>query len=101
MLLKDIAFARSGDKGDIADIGLFAISQERYGLMRDTVTAERVKAYFEPLGINHVERFELPNLLALKFVLHGALQGGASRSLRADNLGKTLGGLLLRMPLES
>lgn len=100
MLLKEVAFARSGDKGDIVDIGLFAFSKEDYALIKEQVSAKRVKAHFEPFGATRAERYEVPNLLALKFVVHGVLQGGASRSLRADNLGKTFGAMLLKMPLE-
>jgi hypothetical protein len=97
MRLNDIATARSGDKGDRADIGLFAKEEAAYDLIEAVVTAEAVAAYFAPLGIGAVTRYELPNVLALKFVLEGALGGGAARSLRSDNLGKTLASALLRM----
>jgi hypothetical protein len=89
--------ARSGDKGDKADISLFAPDQETYDLLVREVTAERVEQYFSGLMTGKVERFEVPNVLALKFVLHGALNGGASRSLRSDSLGKSLASALLRM----
>jgi hypothetical protein len=91
---------RSGDKGDISNIALFADDTEVYELIRVTVTAERVKAHFAGLVHGHVERYEAPNVLALNFVLHDALGGGAPRSLRADNLGKTLGGALVRLEIE-
>lgn len=102
--LADIAHARSGDKADRADIGLFAWNAAGYALLEREVTAERVAAHFahlasggRPIG---VDRFPLPNLLALKFVLNDALAGGATRSLRSDNLGKTIGAQLLRMTIE-
>ena len=80
--LRDFCGARSGDKGDISDLSLFADDEPAYEAIRATVT---------------VERYEAPNVLALKFVMHDALGGGAPRSLRADNLGKTMGASLLRM----
>lgn len=97
MRLADIAHARSGDKGDRADIGLFAKEEAAYDLIEAVITAEAVASYFAPMGIGAVTRYELPNLRAFKFVLEGALGGGAARSLRSDNLGKTLASALLRM----
>src|SRR5260221_10549099 len=98
--LVELAHARSGDKGDIADISLFAPDLEIYDLLAREVTAERVKMHFAGLITGSVERFELPNVLALKFLLHGALDGGASRSLRSDSLGKSLYSAPLRMAIE-
>src|SRR5689334_617536 len=98
--LRDLCGMRSGDKGDISDLSLFADSDDAYEAMRDAVTAERVKAIFGDLVLGPVERFEARNVLALKFVMHDALGGGAPRSLRADNLGKTLGAALLRMEID-
>lgn len=98
--LARLAHARSGDKGDRADLGLFAPTRAVYDWLAETVTADRVAAHFAPLITGPVERYELPNLLALKFVLNGALQGGAARSIRSDNLGKTLGSALLRLELD-
>ncbi len=98
--LVELAHARSGDKGDIADISLFAPDLEIYDLLAREVTAERVKMHFAGIITGNVERFEVPNVLALKFVLHGALDGGASRSLRSDALGKSLSSALLRMEIE-
>lgn len=92
--------ARSGDKGDIADLSLFADDEAAYEAVRAVVTAERVKAHFGSLVRGPVERYEAPNVLALKFVLHEALGGGAPRSLRSDNLGKTMGASLLRLEVE-
>ncbi len=98
--LVELAHARSGDKGDIADLSLFAPDQATYDLLAREVTAERVKKHFAGIITGNVERFEVPNVLALKFVLHGALDGGASRSLRSDSLGKSLSSALLRMEVD-
>lgn len=96
-----LAHARSGDKGDRSDISLFAPDQETYELLVREVTAERVAAHFAEVASGPVVRYEAPNVWALKFVLDGALQGGASRSLRSDNLGKTLASALLRMAIDA
>lgn len=102
--LADIAHARSGDKADRADVGLFAWDEAGYRALEAAVTRERVAAHFaHHLGGDdpaRVERYPLPNILALKFVLNGALSGGAARSLRSDNLGKTIAAQLLRMEIE-
>ncbi len=98
--LRDLCGARSGDKGDISDLSLFADDAEAYNAIRSEVTAERVKAHFGDLVKGPVERYEAPNVMALKFVMHEALGGGAPRSLRADNLGKTFGAALLRMWID-
>ena len=95
--LRDLCGARSGDKGDISDLSLFADDEAAYEAVLQEVTAERVKAHFAELVTGEVERYEARNVLALKFVMHGALGGGAPRSLRSDNLGKTHGASLLRM----
>ena len=99
--LVQLAHARSGDKGDIANIALFAPDRATYDLLLREVTAERVRRHFEGIVTGKVERFEAPNVLALNFVLHGALNGGASRSLRSDALGKSLSSALLRMEIET
>ena len=98
--LRQIAHARSGDKGDIANIGLVALKPEHYPVLVREVTAERVQQHFAELCRGEVERFELPNLHALNFVLHGALDGGGLLSLRTDNQGKTLSSALLRMEIN-
>lgn len=98
-LLK-ICHARSGDKGDSANIGLIARDEKYYPTIERMVTAERVKAHFEGIAFGTVERFELPNLCALNFVLHQALGGGGTRSLKNDAQGKTLGAALLRMEID-
>ena len=95
--LRDLCGARSGDKGDISDLSLFADDEAAYEALLPEVTDERVKAHFGGLVSGDVERYEARNVLALKFVMHGALGGGAPRSLRSDNLGKTHGASLLRM----
>ena len=92
---------RSGDKGDISDLTLFADDQATYDVLREVVTVERVRAHFGDLVRGPVERFEAPNVWALKFVLHDALGGGGPRSLRSDNLGKTLGAALLRLRVDA
>jgi hypothetical protein len=98
-LLK-IAHARSGDKGDTSNIGLIALKPEHYPLLVREVTAERVKAHFTGICDGEVERFELPNLGALNFLLHESLGGGGTLSLRTDPQGKTLSAALLRMVIE-
>jgi len=98
--LVELAHARSGDKGDIANIALFAPDRATYDLLLREVTVERVRNHFEGIVFGNVERYEAPNVLALNFVLHRALGGGASRSLRSDALGKSLSSALLRMEIE-
>jgi hypothetical protein len=95
--LADIARARSGDKGDLANVALFAADDVLYAALRREVTADRVRAHFGRFVRGRVDRYEVPNLRALNFVLHEALDGGAARSLRSDPLGKSYGSLLLRM----
>ena len=98
--LVELAHARSGDKGDIANIALFAPDLATYDLFVREVTTERVRAHFKGIVTGEVERYEVPNVLALNFVLRGALNGGASRSLRSDALGKSLSSALLRLEIE-
>ncbi|HXG32036.1 MAG TPA: hypothetical protein VNJ11_01620 [Bryobacteraceae bacterium] len=98
--LARIAHARSGDKGDTANIGLIAYDERHYPILVREVTAERVKQHFGELVRGEVVRYELPNLGALNFVLRGALGGGGTVSLRVDAQGKTLGAALLRMEIE-
>ena len=98
--LSQIAHARSGDKGDVSNIGLIAYKEEDYPILVREVTAERVKAHFKEFVKGKVERFELPNLWALNFLMHEALDGGGTISLRTDAQGKTLGAALLRMDIE-
>jgi hypothetical protein len=98
--LVEIAHARSGDKGDNANIGLIALKPEHYPVLVREVTAERVKQHFAEMCLGKVERYEIPNLHALNFVLHQALDGGGTLSLRMDSQGKTYGAALLRMEIE-
>jgi hypothetical protein len=91
---------RSGDKGDISDLTLFADSAEAYDVIKAAVTIDAVREHFGDMVTGSIERFEAPNVWAIKFVLHGALGGGGPRSLRSDNLGKTLGGALLRLQID-
>jgi hypothetical protein len=100
MPLRELCGFRSGDKADIANIALFADDEPVYELIRREVTAERVQAHFGAMVTGRVDRYEVPNVLALNFVLHGALGGGGPRSLRSDSLGKTLGGALVRLEIE-
>lgn len=95
--LREFCGARSGDKGDISDLSLFADDLEAYEFIRGTVTADRVKEHFASLVQGPVVRYEARNVWALKFVMEQALGGGGPASLRSDNLGKTYGGSLLRM----
>lgn len=94
--LRWLAHARSGDKGDTANVGLIALKPEWYELIRKEVTLARVKKHFKGMA-SGVERFELPNLKALNFLLHGALDGGGTISLKTDAQGKVYSTALLRM----
>ena len=98
--LLHLAHARSGDKGDTANVGLIAYDEADYPLLVEAVTAERVKAHFGDLVKGSVERFELPNLHALNFLLHGALDGGGTVSLMTDAQGKVFSTALLRMEVD-
>jgi len=93
--VSDLASARSGDKGNHANIGVVARDEAAYDVLRSRLTAVRVQDYFRELGVTRVERFELPQVQALNFLLYDALAGGASRSLRIDTQGKLLGTSLL------
>jgi hypothetical protein len=95
-----IGYARSGDKGSSANIGVIAHTPECYAVLAERLTAERVAEFFRPMGAPRVTRFELPNLGAFNFVLEGVLAGGGSRSLRIDAQGKALGQALLEIELQ-
>ncbi len=101
MKLSEIAHTRSGDKGDVVNIGVIAYRAEDYPVLVREVTAERVKAHFGDLVKGRVVRYELPNLGALNFLLEEALGGGGSLSLRVDAQGKTFGAALLGMEIEA
>jgi hypothetical protein len=98
--LAELAHARSGDKGDTANVGLIALRPQDYPLLARYVTAARVARHFKGMITGKVERFELPNLGALNFLLHGALDGGGTISLKTDAQGKVLSTALLRMEIE-
>ena len=99
--MREFCGYRAGDKGDTSDVALFAYDDEAYELIVREVTAERVKQHFGAMVRGEVVRYEAPNVRALNFVLRAALGGGGPRSLRSDNLGKTLGGALVRMEIEA
>ena len=99
MLLRELAHTRSGDKGNHANIGVVAYDSADYARLECALTAERVAAFFNGLGVTRVQRFELPKLGALNFVLYNALAGGASQSLRIDTQGKLLGAAILDLEL--
>ena len=98
--LIDIAHGRSGDKGDAANIGIIAYDNKGYEIIKKYLTIERVKKHFEGICFGDVERYELPNILALNFLLHNTLGGGGTVSLKHDAQGKTLAAALLRMEIE-
>ena len=95
-----ICYARSGDKGDTGNVGIIALKPEYYPVIKKYVTAERVKKHFEGICLGKVERFEIPNLNALNFLLHNSLGGGGTVSLKNDAHGKTLSSALLRMYID-
>jgi len=98
--LRNVCGVRSGDKGDVSDISLFADDRATYDALVTQVTADEVAAHFGALVRGRVERYLVPNVLALKFVMHDALGGGVTMSLRSDTQGKTLGLSLLRMWID-
>ena len=99
--LSKIAHARSGDKGDAANCGVIAYKEEWYPLLREQVTAERVKQHFTGVCEGGVDRYELPNLWALNFVLHNTLGGGGTVSLKLDAQGKVVATAMLQMEIEA
>lgn len=98
--LRDLCGVRSGDKGNRSDLSLFADDEAIYRALLEVVTPEVVAGHFAGLVTGPVARYEVPNVWAIKFVLEGALGGGGPRSLRSDNLGKTLGAALLRLEVD-
>ena len=98
--LVDIAHARSGDKGDTANVGVIALRPEWYPLIAESLTLDRVTTHFSGMIDGGVERYELPNLHALNFLLHGALDGGGTLSLKTDAQGKVFSTALLRMVID-
>ncbi len=98
--LLDIAHARSGDKGDTANVGVIALQPRWYGVLEQFVTRDRVADHFRGMIEGDIERYELPNLNALNFLLHGALDGGGTLSLKTDAQGKVFSTALLRMVID-
>ena len=98
--LRELCGYRAGDKGDVANVALFADDDGTYAVIVREVTAARVKEHFGSMVRGRVDRYEAANVRALNFVMQDALSGGGPRSLRADNLGKTLGGALVRLEIE-
>lgn len=98
--LIDIAHGRSGDKGDAANVGIIAYNKEGYEIIKKYLTVETVRKHFEGICFGNVERYELPNILALNFILHNTLGGGGTVSLKHDAQGKTLAAALLRIELD-
>ena len=98
--LREVAFARSGDKGDTANIGVIAIAESVYPFLVKAVTADEIKRYFSNVCKGPVERFELPNLFALNFLLHESLGGGGTVSLMLDAQGKTFAAALLGLEID-
>jgi len=99
--LIDIAHGRSGDKGDAANVGILAYDDNGYQIIKKYLTVDRVKKHFEGICFGEVERFELPNLRALNFLLNNTLGGGGTISLKHDAQGKTLAAALLRMEIDT
>lgn len=100
LALREICGYRAGDKGDIANVAIFADDDETYAVIVEQVTADRVREHFGAFVKGRVDRYRADNVRALNFVMHGALGGGGTRTLRADNLGKTLGGALVRLEID-
>lgn len=98
--LKEICHGRSGDKGDAANVGLIAYKKEDYEVIKAKVTSDTVKKHFEGICFGDVDRYELPNINALNFVLHNTLGGGGTVSLKNDAQGKTLASALLMMEID-
>lgn len=98
--LKDICHGRSGDKGDAANIGLIAYNKEDYELIKREVTTDKVQKFFKGICLGKVERFEMPNINALNFLLHNTLGGGGTVSLKLDAQGKTLASALQKMEID-
>ena len=100
MKLKDLAYARSGDKGDVVDIGVMAKDDEAYRILKKHLTADKVKAFFSQIVKGDVIRYDMDTLNSLEFVLYNALGGGATRTLCMDQTGKAFGPNMLRMEFD-
>lgn len=99
MKLYEIAHSRTGDKGNISTISVIAYKESDYQYLQDKVTADKVLQWFKAIGATDVERYEIPTLGALNFVLHNTLGGGVTRSLALDTHGKSLSGFMLEMEI--
>jgi hypothetical protein len=99
--LRDLAWARSGDKGDISDLGIMAFNEKNYEILKREITPASIKAFFRDLVKGDVEVYEMPNLLAIKVVMHNALGGGATKTLRWDETGKAMATAILRMEVNA
>jgi hypothetical protein len=97
--INDIAFTRSGDKGDVSNVGIMAKGADEFELLRKWVTPERVKDFFGALVTGRVDVYELPEIECLQVVMHGALGGGATQTLRFDETGKSMAALMSRLPI--
>lgn len=100
MRLREIAHARAGDKGNISNLSLIAYDMKHYALLQEKVTAEKVKSWFQGIVHGEVERYELPSIGAMNFVLHDALAGGVTKSLAIDMHGKSLSSVILEMEID-
>lgn len=98
--LRSLCQARSGDKADSSDVTIFAPNRAIYEVLVKELTPERVKSHFQGIVLGDVTRYEIPNVLAIKFLLDEALGGGAPSSLRIDNLGKAMGSAILRLEVD-
>ena len=98
--LYDIAHSRTGDKGNLSTISVIAYDERLYPILREQVTEEHVLKLFQPIGATKVDRYEIPSLGALNFVLHNSLSGGVTQSLAVDTHGKSLSGLMLEMEIN-
>lgn len=98
--LREIAHSRGGDKGDIVNISVIAYDMQHYDVIREQVTVKKVKEHFKEIAKGDIVRYELPNLGALNFVMHNALAGGVTRSLRIDLHGKTLSSAMLELEVN-
>ncbi len=98
--LRDIAHARSGDKGDAGNVGVIAYDDKGFEIIKKHLTTEKVKKHFEGICFGKVERYEMPNIRAINFLLHNTLGGGGTVSLKHDAQGKILASAMLRMELE-
>ena len=98
--IRELCFARSGDKGDISDIGLMAFNEKNYQILKKQVTPERIKAHYKDWNKGAVEIYEMHNILSLEIILRNGLGGGATRTLRLDQTGKAMGNGILTMEVE-